>query len=472
MPEAPRQTVARRHALNGMPHPALAELTFPALTAEPVGRMLALQFQFERSEWWPAERLADEQYAQLAPIVAHAYETTPYYRALFNGAGVRRPVKVDADFLRSLPISRRPEIQAAGRGLVSQRHPREHGPMVFARTTGSTGRPVEFGRDNLTALMWQACSLRDHLWHGRDFQGKIAAIRLMKPGEADAPHGARLPRWDASVAAFFATGPGVLLDVVSSLDAQLAWLRQERPDYLVSLPSNLVALAAYAREQGGPLPPIREIRTYGEMLTAEARAMLREAWRSKVTDMYTCEEAGYLALQCPEHDHFHVMAENVIIEIVDEAGRACDVGVPGRVLVTSLHNFATPLIRYDIGDYAEFGPPCPCGRGLPVIRHIHGRRRNRVMLPDGRTGFPSLGERSFVIPAGLRVTQFKCVQKSLATVELQLVCTPRPDAAQQAEIARVLAISLGHPFDVVFSFPERIPPGPNGKFETFVSEVS
>jgi phenylacetate-CoA ligase len=472
MPEAPRQTVARRHPGVGMPHAAVAELTFPALTVEPISRMLALQFQFERSEWWPPERLAEEQYAQLALVLAHAFETTPYYRTLFTRAGVRRPAKVDAGFLRTLPITKRADIQTAGRGLVSQRHPKEHGPMTFARTSGSTGQPVDFGRDNLTNLMWLACSLREYLWHGRDFRGKIASIRQMKPGEADAPDGARTAQWGSSVASAFPTGPGVLLDVASSLDDQIAWLRREQPGQLISLPSNLVALAAHAQARGEPLPPIGEIRTFGEMLPADSREILRQAWRGKVTDMYTCEEAGYLALQCPEHDHFHVMAENVIIEIVDEAGQACEVGVPGRVLVTSLHNFGTPLIRYDIGDYAEFGPPCPCGRGLPVIRQVHGRRRNRVVLPDGRTGFPRLGERTFVTTPGLRIAQFKCVQKSLAAVELQLVCEPRPDAAQQAEIARVLTVSLGHPFAVSFSFPERILPGPNGKFETFVSEVS
>lgn len=472
MPEAPRQTVARRHPNPGTPHPLRAELTFPALTGEPIERMLALQFQLERSEWWPAERLAEEQAAQLALVLAHAYETTPYYRSLFNGAGVRRPAKVDADFLRSLPISRRADIQAAGRGLVSQRHPKEHGPMTFGRTSGTTGQPVVFGRDNLTALMWQAFSLRDHLWHGRDFRGKSATIGAMKPGFADAPLGARAPQWDASVASVFPTGPSVMLDIAGSLENQLAWLRREKPDQLSCLPSRLMALAAHAQEHGQPLPSIGELRTFGETLPAEARTALRAAWGGKVTDMYACQEAGCLALQCPEHDHFHVMSENVVIEIVDEAGRACAVGVPGRVLVTSLHNFATPLIRYDIGDYAELGPPCPCGRGLPVLRQVHGRRRNRVVLPDGRTSFPRLGERTFVTTPGLRIAQFKCVQKSLASVELQLVCDPRPDPTQQAEIAKVLTDSLGYPFAVTFRFPERILPGPNGKFETFVSEVN
>jgi len=65
-------------------------------------------------------------------------------------------------------------------------------------------------------------------------------------------------------------------------------------------------------------------------------------------------------------------------------------GQVGRVVVTDLHNFATPLIRYDLGDYAEMADTCPCGRGLPALKRIMGRRRNMVRLPDGRSfGHPS-----------------------------------------------------------------------------------
>jgi phenylacetate-CoA ligase len=471
MPEPFRKTVARRYAMLGTPHPALTESAFPALTAEPTSRMLALQFQLERSEWWQPDRVAAEQKAQLALVVKHAYETTPYYRTIFAREGIRLPLDINGEFLGLLPISRREDIQAAGPDMVSRRHPKEHGKPTVARTSGSTGRPVEFGRDNLTNLMGMAFSLRDHLWHGRDFSGKIAFIRQVERGRADAPLGARTTKWEPSVASFFPTGPSVVLDIASSLKDQVAWLRREQPDQLVSLPSHLVTLASYAKATGEPLQPIGEIRTFGETLPAESREVIQGAWGGKVTDIYACEEAGYLALQCPEYDHFHIMSESVLVEIVDEAGHRCEAGAPGRVVVTSLHNFATPLIRYDIGDYAESGPPCPCGRGLPMLRRVLGRRRNRLLLPSGSIGFPRLDEKTFAAVPGLRVDQFRCIQKSLGAVELQLVCSPIPDPAQQAKIAEIIAESLGHAFAVNFTFPRLIPPGPRGRVETFVSEI-
>ena len=97
--------------------------------------------------------------------------------------------------------------------------------------------------------------------------------------------------------------------------------------------------------------------------------------------MYSSQEVGYIALECPTGESYHVQAENVLVEVLDDQDRPCSPGDVGRVVVTALHNFATPLLRYDIGDYAEVGAPCPCGRGLPALRRIMGRQRNMALLP-------------------------------------------------------------------------------------------
>jgi phenylacetate-CoA ligase len=86
--------------------------------------------------------------------------------------------------------------------------------------------------------------------------------------------------------------------------------------------------------------------------------------------VYSSDEAGYIALQCPEGEHYHVQSESLLLEVLDAAGSACMPGQVGRVIVTTLNNFAMPLVRYDTGGDAEVGPPCACGRGLPVLRSL------------------------------------------------------------------------------------------------------
>ena len=188
--------------------------------------------------------------------------------------------------------------------------------------------------------------------------------------------------------------------------------------------------------------------------------------------MYSSQEVGYIALECPAGDTYHVQSENVLVEVLDDEGRHCQPGQVGRVVVTALHNFALPLLRYDIGDYAEVGEPCPCGRGLPVLNRIMGRQRNMAILPDGRRRWPSIElAESDNLAEFPPIHQFQLVQKSLTAMEMLLVA-PRPlSPAEEARLRGWIVAAVGHPFEVVFRYVESIPRSPLGKFEDFRCEV-
>ena len=36
-----------------------------------------------------------------------------------------------------------------------------------------------------------------------------------------------------------------------------------------------------------------------------------------VEDRYSTEEVGYVALQCPDHEHMHTMGDSLLVEVVD-----------------------------------------------------------------------------------------------------------------------------------------------------------
>lgn len=454
------------------PLSTIGTLQFPAFASPMAAQQLAMQYMLGQSQHWPLGVMRDHQCAQLGLLLRHAAQTVPYYRELFARHGIVIPGNIGHDFLATLPISTRQDLQSAGGMIRSLGVPKEHGQVSFSTTSGSTGEPLTFGKAMISQLLWFAFNLRDHLWHGGTFGKKFGVIRWLPPGKADPPLGSRTPNWGEGFASIFRTGELVMLNVKARLPEQMEWLRRERPDYLLSLPSNLAALADHAEKNGQELPKVEVLRTYGEMLPPELRRRLESAWQTKVIDMYTCEESGYLALQCPEHGHYHVQSENVWLEIVDDSGRPCPPGRPGRVLITNLNNFVTPLIRYDIGDVAEFGEPCPCGRGLPVLSRIHGRKRNRFILPNGESISPIIGERIVVslIP-GLQISRFRCIQHTTSQVELQLVANRVATAEEQAKIIDVVRENLGHPFEITITFPAEIPGGPTGKFETFISQV-
>lgn len=449
--------------LPAIPKSTPSSISWPAVPSGSGAVLLGLQYQLEQTQWWPREIVEQLQLQQIVTLLKHAYETVPFYRERLTAVGFDPEEALTAERFTQLPLLRRVDVQAAGETLHSTRPPADHGKVVKGKTSGSTGRPIHYAGTQLTKLFHAALSLRDHLWHRRDFSGKHAIIRARVDQT-------KRNGWGPATDPAFESGMLVALDIRTDLETQLRWLQEENPDYLLAYTTNAQALARLCLERGITLSNLRQVRTVSETLNPEVRELCRAAWGVGIADMYSAAEIGYIALQCPEHEHYHVQSETVLVEVLDADGQACRPGEIGRVVLTSLHNFAMPLIRYEIMDYAEVGAPCPCGRTLPVLNRILGRERHLLTLPDGRQNWPMIGQKQVMDAAPIQ--QMQVIQRSLETIEVKLV-TPRPlTAAEQTRCIDIFHTCLGHPFQIVFSYHEDIPRSAGGKFEDFVSEVT
>lgn len=444
------------------PRTAVEGLAFPALPPPAAARLLALQFQLGQSEWWSPAEIRAAQLQQVALVLRHAWQYVPFYRDRLAAAGYDPAVPLTAEFFASLPLLTRPQIQQAGSLLHSTQMPPGHGPTRSGETSGSTGRPITYLTSQSEGMYWHAFTLREHLWHGRDLGAKLGAIRY---GKADGS----TVGWGPSTNMVYMTGSGSILRIDTPVAGQVDWLVREQPDYLLSYPSNIDGLARECMRRGVRWPGLREVRTVAETVRPELRALVRAAWGVKVVDMYSASETGYLALQCPRHEHYHAQEESALIEILDDAGRPCAPGVEGRVVVTTLHKFAMPLIRYEIGDYAVPGPPCDCGRGLAVIQRLLGRTRNLVQLPDGSKRWPLcelVGQ-----PDVPGILQYQFVQRSLQHIDVYLVVGPEYSQSMEPRLTEIIHQRLGCPFGLSYHYCDIIPRSANGKFEDFRCEV-
>src|SRR5260221_3446423 len=426
---------------------------WPALPRRDGNSVLALLYQLERTERLAPERLAALQRAQIGLLLSHAYDTAPFYRKHWER---------NREFT-SLPLLERRHLQEHYEEVKSTRLPPAHGRTAESRTSGSTGAPVRVLKTELSQLFWRAFTLREHAWHARDFGGRLAVIRHgLKGGEQK--------NWGPATSGLIATGPAAGINIRTEVGEQLDWLVAQKPKYLLTLASNLAELARVSLERRVRIPTLTEVRSLGEILAPETRALCRAAWDVPVVDYYSSDEVGYMALQCPSGEHYHVQSEGVLLEVLDEAGRPCAPGQSGRVVVTDLHNFATPLVRYDIGDYAEVGGPCACGRTLPVLTRVIGRKRNTLIAPDGRRYYPMFNLRHQTEVAKIRQYQF--VQKAPDRIEVRLVVTKHLAAAEERTVEALIQEKLPAGIRLNFVYPERLERGSGGKFQDFVSQIA
>ncbi len=445
--------------LERLPFSSLPGIEWPAIPAPAGASMLAMQWQLEKSQWWSADQILDRQLEQVRTLVAHAAGTVPYYRDLLKKAGLSGVADLDEQDFRRLPLLAKAQLRAHCKALGAAAMPPGHGDVFEVRTSGSTGEPVRVLHSRMSEFFFHALVVREHLLSGRDLEKKFGAIRLAAPR-------ARAPHWGV-MAAMFRTGEAASIDALAGVESQLGWLLEERPAYLLAHPSNVRELVLHSAAAGKAPAGLQQVLTFGEMLPEDLRDLVRDHWGANVVDSYSCREIGPIAFQCPEGPAYHVHAENVVLEVLDEAGAACKPGETGRVVVTPLHNFAMPLLRYDLGDFAEVAPPCPCGRGLPALKRVVGRVTSMAVDPTGRRFWPGL--RASLLTSIAPFQQLRLVQHDARKMELRYVMERDLSETQCAAAAGAIAEMLGYPFEVRCTRVPVLERGPGGKYEDFVS---
>ena len=439
---------------------AVAGIAWPALPNAAGQAMLAQQFLLARSQWSSALALAELQYKQLRLLANHAVAQVPFYRNHLRRAQIFMLAGLTPQSFLRWPILTRADVVAGGQALHARQFPAGHGGPVESSSTGSTGHPVTVLTTEAAAFIQGAIAARSHLWYGLNFRAKFAAIRR---GVKEAAY----PDWGTGIRDAVATGPLVTIDLIEDIPRQLDWLCRESPAYVLSMGNNLRSLIIESRESGRVPQGLRGLLSYAVPLPPDLRELAREVWDVPVFDTYSCGELGPLALQCPDGEHLHVQSERVLLEILRDDGTPCEPGETGRVIVTDLHNFAMPMIRYALGDYAEAGETCTCGRGLPVIRRIAGRNINMAVDPTGRRFWPVIRPERWqdTVP----ITQRQMIQRSPSLIEVRYVFERDLADAEKTSLAASLNESLRYRFEYEFVRVQSIDPAPGGKSQEFIS---
>lgn len=451
--------------------PSVNSKTFEynGMLAVPDGRgatTLDVLQQLDKTQWWSAEKLARHQIIQIRQLLKHFKETSPFYRSRLEEAGVDDIENITFANFHQLPILTRSDFQNAGESLFSTAPPSDHGHITSITTSGSTGTPVTIRCTALSDGVHWATFIRNDIWHNRDFNKKFAYILSYRDLDyAKYPTADVLDAWNES----FNTGPLVILNVsTATLEQQLEWLIRERPAYLMSFPSNLAGLARLCIKKAERLSSLENISTIGEQLSPAQRQVMQDAWGIPVCETYGCTEATYIAFQHPDRKQLLVQSECVYAEILDENNQPCEVGQVGRVVITTLHNFVTPVIRYEVGDLAVWGEQDK-ERGLPVINEVLGRSRDAIRLPNGEKGFPLRWGEDIGRLAPVR--QWQLIQKSYTDMEIRLAVERPLSNEEENAIIKAFKRVLGHEYRFVTRYVKEIPRAVSGKYKEFRCDI-
>lgn len=412
------------------------------------------------SQYWPVERLAAHQRGELELLLRHARATAPFYAdrldPVFAGDG-----SIAWEGWLEIPILTRDEFRRAAPQMVSTAPIAAHGKTGEFTTSGSTGMPITVTITRLLNLVSRCASWRAHRWHGIDWSRDLVLrgpdIEGKTPGDAVRTWG--LPGDESSTGIQYHAPRAMRPE--ETLDLALA----VRPGYLGCGPKFAVVLAELAMRRGVELK-LDAILAYGEAVTDYDRELAKAAFGARIYELYSSKEAGHMAHPCPAGHGFHVAAENVFVEIVDDDGMPAAAGEEGRVVVTPFSSTGQPLIRYDQGDRAVAGAQCSCGRTLPLIERIAGRVSAVFRHPDGRSMARVMPPDYLPILGAL---QWQVVQTGPTSFEVRY--TPK-DWGMPPDLPRFIETFRGHFFEdaqVTLIKMDQLPLTATGKLVEYIN---
>jgi len=419
----------------------------------------------DATQWWSEDRLSNLQQQHFAELLNFAKSNTDHYSEALKGFDTFTPEQITEDLVRSLPIADRQEIQTNGSRFIARQHDPRYGTLSEFKTSGSVSMPVTITWNQYANTFVRAKTFRYHQWHGSDPRKKMSGLRVLPISPDGTSKGVRTRDWYPLMPG----GESVSQAATWPIAKQMDWLQQENPNYLLTYPSNANALLRYARENNISLPRLERIDAFGETMIEDLSSLANGVLGCTVADKYSSREIGEKATRCPVSGLYHIQSESVYLEVRKADGTLAEEGEIGQIIVTNFHNTAMPIIRYAIDDYAEVGPKCSCGRGLPTLRRIMGRSRNMMLLENGDHLWPRFSSENLCDAAPVIQTQL--IQTAIN--EVKVLAVPLRTLSDDDEKALCEEIWTLLPREVrltVECVPD-IPRSKGGKFEDFRCEI-
>jgi phenylacetate-CoA ligase len=330
-----------------------------------------------RHPWSSRESVARFQSRKLRFLADHAYRRVPLYRRLFDDAGVKPCDLRSAYDLARLPITtkadmrRRPVEDLVAEGVRAE-------SLILRYTTGSTGEPTRVRRTELEDHLLQLFRVRATRLAGRRLRDRTLGISSRGVPTDKKP---RSRKWLTDAIGILRSAR---LDCLQPIDDLAREVRRFAPDVLAGYPAVITEIAGIWPDVRGQTRNPRLVFVGGEAVTPAMRRRIERGFEASVVDFYGSHEVNLIGWECAVTGDLHLCDDNVVVEVVRE-GRRVEVGETGDVIITGLHTYAAPFIRYDLGDVATLGDEtCRCGAPFSTLRDLHGRRMDYCVLPDGR----------------------------------------------------------------------------------------
>jgi phenylacetate-CoA ligase len=417
---------------------------------------------FQKTQWQSYEWLKNQQEKQLKKIINFCYENIPYYTKLFNQINIKPSDITTIRDLEKMPILTKQTIKQNWQDFIPENINKLK--YLSGSTGGSTGAPLKYRMSKEDYE--RGVSLLYRGWgYGRyklgDKVAVIAGSSLIPTTKSEVKRKIQDFLLNCRHYSSFEMSEKKLFEYFGDISE---W----RPDFLRGYASSIYLFAKFTQENNLKLKfKPKAIFSTAEKLFDKQRDLIENTFNTKVFDNYGLNDGGAAAYECEKHCGMHIDTERSILEVVDNEGKQV-INQQGKILTTSLYNYALPFIRYDTEDLGVItDEKCTCSRGNLLLKEISGRITDSLKINNIIIGSPVLT----VLMGKFDINQYQIIQNSQTSIIIKIVKGKTYNGKEDEEYIRKSFYNHVGKINIKFNYVESIPPTKGDKHKFIINNL-
>jgi len=244
-------------------------------------------------------------------------------------------------------------------------------------------------------------------------------------------------------------------------------INKRQPNFVRGYPSSIYLFAKFIRDNNLKFKfQPKAIFTTAEKLFDKQKELTEGVFSTKVFDNYGLNDGGISAFECERHCGMHIDMERAILEVVNNKGEQI-INQKGKILATSLYNYALPFIRYDTGDLGIISnSECTCGRKLPLLKEIVGRVTDFLKLNNIIIGSPILT----VLMGKFDIEQYQIIQEGPNSITCKIIKEKTYKKEDEEFIRKSFYKHVGK-INIKFNYVDLIPTTKAEKYKFIINNL-
>jgi len=403
---------------------------------------------------------------KLKRLLLHAYKKTAYYKKIFDQIGLIKNNKIDLTKFGQIPILTKDMIRNKQEKL--KRKDISNFWSFENSSGGSTGEPLKIWQDK-NYRRWSNAS---RLYYFNKLLGideeSIKKV-LLWGSERDLLKGSigykkKITNFllNTTILNTFKVPPKKMRDYI-------AFINKTKPDFIRGYAGSLYEIANFAQSHNLKIHTPKILVSAAETLKDFMRKKIESVFKTKVYNFYGSREVGVIAGECKK-GLMHCLSFNNKIEIIKKDGEAAGPGEEGDIIVTNLHNYAMPLVRYKIEDIAiATNKTCECDSFLPTFKKVIGRSSENLFRRDGTMVSGSAMTLTFNNRSWVK--NFQIIQKNYEQIKILIALAGKPNRKDMEFINNKTKLLLGENCQIEWEFVKNIPKTKTGKYVYIKNEI-